>query len=97
MADVLVYWDNAVVERFFGSLKYNWLFKVFQPTLEHMKQDMTAYMRYDTGKGFMLAMVICHLKFEGSQINASSSGWPEHVECFYKLVVIFVALCIGFK
>ena len=39
-------WDNAVVERFFGSLKHEWLFKVHQPTREHMKQDVTAYMHY---------------------------------------------------
>ncbi len=24
--------DSAVVERFFGSLKHNWIFKVYQPT-----------------------------------------------------------------
>lgn len=39
-------WDNAVVERFFGSLKHDWLFKVHQPSREHMKQDVTAYMHY---------------------------------------------------
>lgn len=46
MGDVGACWDNAVVERFFGSLKHDWLFKVHQPTREHMKQDVTAYMRY---------------------------------------------------
>ncbi|TDF42151.1 hypothetical protein EYS14_04775 [Alteromonadaceae bacterium M269] len=39
-------WDNAVVERFFGSLKHDWLFKVPQLTCEHMKNDVAAYMRY---------------------------------------------------
>lgn len=39
-------WDNAVVERFFGSLKHDWLFKVHQPTRKHMKHDVAAYMRY---------------------------------------------------
>jgi len=29
-----------VVERFFGSLKHDWLFKVPQPTREYMKQDV---------------------------------------------------------
>ena len=34
------------MERFFGSLKYDWIFKVHQPTREHMKQDVTAYIKY---------------------------------------------------
>lgn len=46
MGDVGACWDNAVVERFFGSLKHDWLFKVHQPTREHMKKDVSAYMRY---------------------------------------------------
>ncbi len=28
---------NAVVERFFGSLKHDWILKVPQPTREYMK------------------------------------------------------------
>jgi putative transposase len=36
MGDVGACWDNSVVERFFGSLKHDWLFKVAQPTREHM-------------------------------------------------------------
>ncbi len=39
-------WDNAVVERFFGSLKHDWLLKVPQPSREHIKRDVAAYMRY---------------------------------------------------
>lgn len=39
-------WDNAIVERFFGSLKHDWLLKVPQPTRDLMKNDVTAYMRY---------------------------------------------------
>ncbi|MBB6541543.1 putative transposase [Thalassotalea piscium] len=46
MGDVGACWDNAVVERFFGSLKYGWLLKVAQPTREHMKKGVTEYMRY---------------------------------------------------
>ncbi len=46
MGDIGACWDNAVVERFFGSLKYDWIFKVHQPTREHMKQDVTAYIKY---------------------------------------------------
>lgn len=46
MGDVGACWDNVVVERFFGSLKHDWLFKVYQPTRAHMKQDVAAYMKY---------------------------------------------------
>ncbi len=46
MGDVGACWDNAVVERFFGSLKHDWLLKVPQPTRTHMEEDVTAYMRY---------------------------------------------------
>lgn len=46
MGDVGACWDNAVVERFFGSLKHDWLFKVHQPTRTHMKEDVAAYMKY---------------------------------------------------
>lgn len=46
MGDVGACWDNAVVERFFGSLKHDWLFKVAQPTRVHMKSDVASYMKY---------------------------------------------------
>jgi putative transposase len=46
MGDVGACWDNAVVERFFGSLKHDWIFKIAQPTREHMKMDVASYMRY---------------------------------------------------
>jgi putative transposase len=42
MGDVGACWDNAVVERFFGSLKHDWLLKVPQATREHMRNDVTA-------------------------------------------------------
>ena len=38
MGDVCACWDNAVVERFIGSLKHDWLMKVPQPTREHMEK-----------------------------------------------------------
>ena len=46
MGDVGACCDNAVVERFFGSLKHDWVLKVHQPTRKHMKNDVAAYMRY---------------------------------------------------
>jgi len=39
-------WDNAVFERFFGSLKHDWIFKIAQPTRSHMKKNVAAYMKY---------------------------------------------------
>ncbi len=39
-------WDNAVVERFFGSLKNEWLFNIYHLTRESMKQDVQHYIRY---------------------------------------------------
>lgn len=46
MGDVGACWDNAVVERFFGSLKHDWILKVHHATREEMAQDVAAYMRY---------------------------------------------------
>jgi putative transposase len=46
MGDVGASWDNAVIERFSGSLKHDWLFKVSQPTPEHMNKDEAHYIRY---------------------------------------------------
>lgn len=46
MGDVGACWDNAVVERFFGSLKHDWIFKVAQPARDHMKFDVAAYIKY---------------------------------------------------
>lgn len=46
MGDVGACWDNAVVERFFGGLKRDWIFKVTQPTRDHMKFDVAAYIKY---------------------------------------------------
>jgi putative transposase len=46
MDDVGACWDNAVVERFFGSIKHDWLFKVPQPTRSHMREDVARYMKY---------------------------------------------------
>ena len=44
MGDVGACWDKAVVERFFGSLKHDWIFKIAQPTRDHMKQDVATYI-----------------------------------------------------
>jgi len=46
MGDVGACWDNAVMERFWGSLKHEWLLLVPQPTRAYTKQDVTTYIRY---------------------------------------------------
>ncbi|QXX85190.1 integrase core domain-containing protein (plasmid) [Providencia sp. R33] len=46
MGDVGTCWDNAVVERFFGSLKHYWLLETAQSTQEQMKNDVSIYMCY---------------------------------------------------
>lgn len=35
-----------MVERFFGSLKHDWILKVAQPTRKFMKKDVAEYVRY---------------------------------------------------
>lgn len=72
MGSVGACWDNAVVERFFGSLKHDWVLKVAQPTREYMKQDVADYIRYynldrlHTANGSMSPV-----NYELSQINLS--------------------------
>ena len=34
------------VERFFGSLKHDWLLRILQPTRGFTKQDVGTYMKY---------------------------------------------------
>ena len=38
--------DNAVVERFFGSLKNEWLLNIVHLTRGNMKRDVEAYIKY---------------------------------------------------
>lgn len=75
MGDVGACWDNAVVERFFGSLKHDWIFKVAQPTREHMRSDVAAYIKYynlnrlHTANGGMSP-----INFENTQKKVSGLG-----------------------
>ena len=46
MGDVGACWDNAVMERFWGSLKHEWLLLVPQPTRDDIRRDVAAYIRY---------------------------------------------------
>jgi putative transposase len=45
MGDVGACCDNAVMERFWGSLKHEWLLLVPEPTRAFMKQDVAVYVR----------------------------------------------------
>ncbi|WP_432452619.1 IS3 family transposase [Agarivorans sp. QJM3NY_29] len=75
MGDVGACWDNAVVERFFGSLKHDWLFKVNQPTREFMKQDVAAYMKYYNLERLHSANGdLSPVAFENSQLKVFSLG-----------------------
>ena len=75
MGDVGACWDNAVVERFFGSLKHDWILKVPQPTRAHMKQDVAAYMKYYNQDRLHSANGgMSPIRYENSQIKVSGLG-----------------------
>jgi putative transposase len=75
MGDVGACWGNAVVERFYGSLKHDWIFNVDYPTTEFMKQDVTAYMKYYNLERLHSANGdLSQVKFENSQLKVSSLG-----------------------
>ena len=75
MGDVGACWDNAVVERFFGSLKHDWLYKVYQPTRDFMRQDVAAYMKYYNGERLPTSNGDrSPVQFENSQIKVSGLG-----------------------
>nr|HIL75349.1 hypothetical protein [Rhodospirillales bacterium] len=40
-------YDHAVVERFFGGLKHDWFFKVYQPIRKFIEQDVVNSIKYD--------------------------------------------------
>ena len=74
MGDVGACWDNAVVERFFGSLKHDWILKMAHPTREHMKQDVTQYMRYYNNDRLHTANDdMSPAQYELSQVNVSGN------------------------
>ena len=79
ICDVGACWDNAVVQRFFGRLRHDWIFKVAQPRREHMIQNVTAYMRHYNQERFHSSNGdMSPVKFEISQIVLSCLGLPEH-------------------
>lgn len=75
MGDVGTCYDNAVVERFFGSLKHDWIFKVHQPTREFMKQDVANYIKYyNLDRLHSANGRLSPVNFENSQIKVSCLG-----------------------
>jgi putative transposase len=75
MGDVGAYWDTAVVERFFGSLKHDWIFKVHQPTRNHMKKDGVTYMPYYSLDRLHSANDdLSPMKFELSELQVSTAA-----------------------
>lgn len=73
MGDVGACWDNAVVERFFGSLKHDWLFKVNQSTRGLMEKDVAAYIKYYNLERLHSANNdLSPVAFENYQIKVSS-------------------------
>ena len=78
--------DNAAIERFFGSLKHDWILKVHQPTRSFIKPDVAAYMKYynlerlHTSNGDMSA-----INDENSLINVPSFAWPVQTSMYLQL------------
>ena len=68
-------WDNAVVERFFGSLKHEWLLNVFHLRHETMRRDVEIYIKYYNQDRLHTANGDCSpIDFELSQVNVSGLG-----------------------
>lgn len=63
-------YDNAVVERFFGSSKYEWLANVIHQTREGIINDVNKYIRYYNGARLHSTLgYISPNEYEKSQIN----------------------------
>jgi len=63
-------YDNAVVERFFGSLKYEWLANVIHLTRDAIINDVNKYIRYYNGTRMHSTLdYISPNEFENSFIN----------------------------
>ena len=73
MGDVGACWDNAVVERFFGSLKHDWILKVHHATTDEMAADVAAYMRYYNVKRLHTANgSMSPIEYENYQLKVST-------------------------
>ena len=66
-------WDNAIVkQRFFGSLKNEWLLNIYHLTRSGVKEGVGAYIRYYNQIRLHTSNGDCYpIEFEQSTINAS--------------------------
>jgi putative transposase len=70
--------DNAVVERFFGSLKNKWLLNLVNLTRETMKMDAEEYIPYyNHGRLHTTLGDLTPISYENLQSQVSSWAWPE--------------------
>jgi len=70
--------DNAVVERFFGSLKNEWLLNLVNLTRETMKMDAEEYIPYyNHGRLHTTLGDLTPISYENLQSQVSSWAWPE--------------------
>ena len=68
-------YDNAVVERFFGGLKHEWLVSVHHTTRETMKTDVNNYIRYYNGTRLHSTLGYqTPIGYENSQVKVSGEG-----------------------
>jgi putative transposase len=79
MGEVSAFWDNAVVERYFGSLKHNWIFQQHQRTREHLEKDVLAFMKYYNLERLHTANNdLSPINYENPLKQVSGGTWPEH-------------------
>jgi hypothetical protein len=71
--------DYAVVERFFGSLKHEWLLNIVHLTRESMKQDVEEYIRYYNHERLHTTLGdLTPINYEKLQSQVFSCALPEY-------------------
>ncbi|MDD2224316.1 MAG: DDE-type integrase/transposase/recombinase [Gammaproteobacteria bacterium] len=81
MGDVGACWDNAVVERFFGSLKHDWILKVHHKTREEMANDVAASMRnYNLERLHTANGDMSPVEYEKCKNKVSTFAWPNRAK-----------------
>ena len=73
--------DNAVVERFFGSLKHEWLLNVIHLTRESMKRDVEAYIKYYNRERLHTSLGdLSPIEYENSFKKVCGLSLPDHID-----------------
>lgn len=74
---------NAVVERFFGSLKYKWLANVIHLTREGIINGVNDYIRYYNGTRLHATLAYqTPNEYENSEINVQlNQPGPDNLNC----------------